>query len=88
MFDHDHSATRGKMNARKLFVFKHEGTDSDKEQKEEQAKLGCAPAHKLFELITVKRSGDALKPARDFSDYTVEVNKLAIPKGVILDEKL
>ncbi len=35
MFDHDHSAARGKMNARKLIVFKHEGP------------LGNAPAHKV-----------------------------------------
>src|SRR3989338_7395806 len=38
MFDHDHSAARGKMNARKLVVFKHESA------------LGNAPAHKLFDL--------------------------------------
>jgi len=75
MFDHDHSAARGKMNARKLFVFKHESN------------LGNAPAHKLFELVTVKRSSDALKPARAFSDYKVEANK-TVPKGVILEEKL
>ena len=76
MFDHDHSAARGKMNARKLFVFKHDSS------------LGNAPAHKLFDLITVKRSGDTSKPARAFSDYVVEVNKPAIPKGVDLEEKL
>jgi len=75
MFEHDHSAARGKMNARKLFVFKHESP------------LGNAPAHKLFELITVKRSGDTSKPARAFSDYKVEVNE-AVPKGVVLEEKL
>ena len=75
MFDHDHSAARGKMNARKLFVFKHESN------------LGNAPAHKLFELVTVKRSSDASKPARAFSDYKVEVNK-TVPKGVVLEEKL
>ena len=75
MFDHDHSAARGKMNARKLFVFKHESN------------LGNAQAHKLFELVTVKRSGDASKPARAFSDYKIEVNK-TLPAGVTLEEKL
>jgi len=75
MFDHDHSAARGKMNARKLFVFKHESN------------LGNAQAHKLFELVTVKRSGDASKPARAFSDYKIEVNK-SLPAGVTLEEKL
>jgi len=76
MFDHDHSAARGKMNARKLFVFKHESN------------LGNAPAHILFELITVKRSNDVSKPARAFSDYLIAVNKSEIPKGVTLEEKL
>ncbi|MFA5032886.1 MAG: type I-C CRISPR-associated protein Cas7/Csd2 [bacterium] len=86
MFDHDHSAARGKMNARKLFVFKHEGTDTNQQQKEEQAKLGCAPAHKLFELITVKPINSS-KPARAFSDYSIEVSK-AVPSGVKMEEKL
>lgn len=76
MFDHDHSAARGKMNARKLFVFKHDSP------------LGNAPAHKLFELITVKRSGDASKPARAFSDYAVQFDKSALPEGITLEEKL
>ncbi|MEA2066722.1 MAG: type I-C CRISPR-associated protein Cas7/Csd2 [Thermotogota bacterium] len=76
MFDHDHSAARGKMNARKLFVFKHDSP------------LGNAPAHKLFESITVKRSNNTSGPARAFSDYLISVNKPGIPEGVTLEEKL
>lgn len=76
MFDHDHSAARGKMNARKLFVFKHDSP------------LGNAPAHKLFESIAAKRSNDISKPARAFSDYLILVDKSGIPKGVTLEEKL
>jgi len=63
MFDHDHSAARGKMSARKLVVFKHD------------SELGNAPAHKLFELVKVSRIGDGSKPARGYGDYKVEVNK-------------
>lgn len=55
MFDHDHSAARGKMCARKLVVFKHD------------SKLGNAPAHKLFETVTVKPCEG--KPPRSFDDY-------------------
>ncbi|MBW2054024.1 MAG: type I-C CRISPR-associated protein Cas7/Csd2, partial [Deltaproteobacteria bacterium] len=44
MFDHDHSAARGKMNARKLIVFKHASL------------LGNALAHKLFDLVRIERS--------------------------------
>lgn len=75
MFDHDHSAARGKMNARKLIVFKHGSA------------LGNAPAHKLFELITVQRSTEVTKPPRAFSDYEVVVNR-NVPAGVILEEKI
>lgn len=76
MFDHDHSAARGKMNARKLIVFRHD------------SQLGNAPAHKLFELVEVKRVTDDAKPARQFADYIVKLNKSAIPGGVTLEEKL
>lgn len=76
MFDHDHSAARGKMNARNLIVFKHESA------------LGNAPAHKLFELVTVQRATEATKPPRAFSDYEVAVNRIKVPTGVTLEEKI
>lgn len=74
MFDHDHSAARGKMCARKLIIFKH------------NSKLGNAPAHKLFELVTVKAKNTS-NPPRSFSDYEVVVNK-AVPAGVDIIEKI
>ncbi len=55
MFDHDHSAARGKMCARKLIVFKHD------------TELGNAPAHKLFDTVKIKPCDS--KPSRSFSDY-------------------
>jgi len=76
MFDHDHSAARGKMAARKLFIFKHETA------------LGNAPAHTLFDLIEVRRSGDTTAPARAFSDYEVVIHKDKKPAKVELIEKL
>lgn len=76
MFDHDHSAARGKMNARKLIVFKHDSM------------LGNAPAHKLFDLVTVKRATDVATPARAFSDYDVEIDKNNVPQGVRLEDKI
>jgi CRISPR-associated protein Csd2 len=74
MFEHDHSAARGKMAARRLIVFKHE---SD---------LGNAPSHKLFELVKVARKDGVVVP-RQFDDYSVKVDGIA-PKGVELIEKL
>lgn len=76
MFDHDHSAARGKMNARKLVVFQHESA------------LGNAPAHKLFDLVIVRRAGEEKRPARAFSDYVVTVDRSSLPNGVALEEKL
>jgi CRISPR-associated protein Csd2 len=75
MFDHDRSASRGTMAPQKLIVFKH------------QSALGNAPAHKLFERITVKRKSD-VPVARSFSDYDVTVNKSGLPTGVELIELL
>jgi len=76
MFDHDHSAARGKMNARSLIVFKHD------------SKLGNAPAHKLFDLVKVERATDPNMPARAFSDYKVTVDKDNKPQGVTLENKI
>jgi CRISPR-associated protein Csd2 len=76
MFDHDHSAARGKMSARKLVVFKHDSA------------LGNAPAQKLFDLVGVARATDPDSPARAFADYAVSVDKAGVPEGVALIEKL
>ena len=76
MFDHDRSAARGEMAAQKLIVFKH------------TSELGNAPAHKLFELVKIKRSTDESIPARAFSDYNVTIDRNNIPQGVSLEEKL
>lgn len=75
MFDHDHSAARGKMNARKLFVFKH------------SSMLGNAPAHRLFDLVKVNRKENDSKPARSFSDYEITLDR-NLPEGVALEEKI
>jgi CRISPR-associated protein Csd2 len=82
MYEHDRSASKGLMSVQEpLFVFKHEGTDSDLVQRAQQAKLGCAPAHKLFDLIEVERR-EGVGAARSFSDYTVAFHASRLPKGV------
>ena len=75
MFDLDRSASRGAMAPQKLIVFKH------------QSVLGNAPAHKLFERITVTRK-ESVQAARQFSDYEVSINQDDLPKTVELIEKL
>ncbi len=76
MLDHDHSAARGKMAARKLVVFKHD------------SELGNAPAHKLFETVTVEKNGSSETAPRSFNDYNVTVDKSVVPDGVSVEEKL
>ena len=82
MYEHDRSASKGLMSVREpIFVFKHEGTDSNPEQRAQQAKLGCAPAHKLFELIEVKKK-PAVEALRSFADYDVTFHASRVPNGV------
>ncbi|MFZ0391520.1 MAG: type I-C CRISPR-associated protein Cas7/Csd2 [Calditrichia bacterium] len=76
MFDHDHSASRGKMNARKLIVFKHDSS------------LGNAPAHKLFDLVKVERNDDPVNPARNFHQYNLTIDQQSKPAGVKIIELL
>ena len=76
MFEHDRSAARGEMAARRLIVFKHAND------------TGNAPAHKLFETVTVKRN-DSNMPARSFADYDCKVDpSKTMPDGVELMELL
>ncbi|WP_022947922.1 type I-C CRISPR-associated protein Cas7/Csd2 [Methylohalobius crimeensis] len=77
MFEHDRSAARGEMAARKLLIFKHENA------------MGNAPAHILFDSVKVERSsGEPDTPARNFGDYQVIIDRAAIPSGVELIERL
>lgn len=76
MFEHDRSAARGEMTARKLVVFKHDSA------------LGNAPAHKLFDLVSVKRRDGGAGPARKFSDYEVSVNEAGVPSEVKVEVKV
>lgn len=88
MYDHDRSASKGFMSARALYVFKHVGTDSDQTQRQRQAMLGCAPAHKLIELgsvVTIQRKNPEA-PVRHFSDYSVTIDRSRLPAGVELIE--
>ena len=72
MFDHDRSAARGEMSCRGLYVFKHD------------SKLGNAPAHTLFERITIA-PGDQTPP-RAFEDYKerISIDDSELPQGVTL----
>ena len=74
MFEHDRSAARGKLCMRKLIVFKHDSA------------LGNAPAHILFDKVSVKLK-DGVTTPRHYSDYDISIDK-DMPEGVTLIEKL
>lgn len=77
MFEHDRSAARGEMSARKLIVFKHDNP------------MGNAPAHLLFDSVTVERAeGSEDSPAREYSDYRISIDAERLPAGVSVEEKL
>lgn len=76
MFEHDRSAARGEMAARKLIVFKHD------------SELGCQPAHKLFETVKVERiNGEKDTPAKSYDDYRISVQAEGL-NGVTVEELL
>lgn len=84
MYEHDHSASKGEMSVvSPLIIFKHVGNDSDAVQRVRQAKLGCAPAHKLFELVHVQKKAD-VEFARSYRDYDAVVSVDNVPSGVEL----
>ena len=75
MFEHDHSAARGKMAVRELIVFKH------------SKELGDCPAYKLFEAVEVTRKDGILYP-RKYQDYEVTVHEDQIPETVEVIRKI
>lgn len=75
MFEHDHSAARGKMAVRELIVFKH------------SKELGDCPAYKLFDAVEVKRKADVQYP-RKYQDYTVEIHEDMIPDSIEVKWKI
>jgi len=77
MFEHDRSAARGEMAARKLIVFEHENV------------MGNAPAHMLFDAVKVERvKAQEDGAARSFADYRVSVDTKTLPQGISVRELL
>ena len=69
MFEHDHSAARGKMAVRELIVFKH------------ATELGNTPSYKLFDAVHVTKKEGVIAP-RSYSDYIVTIDEESIPESV------
>ena len=69
MFEHDHSAARGKMAVRELIVFKH------------SKELGDCPAYRLFDAVEVRKK-EGVEYPRCYSEYAVEIHGDQIPETV------
>ncbi len=89
MYEHDRSASKGLMTVHPeyAFCFKHVGTDNgDAEARKREAKLGCAPAHRLFSLMTdqiLRKEGvDAPRSIRDYELPSLEKIRASCPAGV------
>ena len=75
MFEHDHSAARGKMAVRELIVFKH------------SKELGDCPAYKLFDSVEVTKK-EAIVYPRKYQDYVVKIHEEMIPDSVTMIRKI
>lgn len=67
-----------------IVVFKHVGTTdpANAEQLARECKLGCAPAYKLFDMLSVVRKED-VEIARNHTDYDIQLHMENLPAGVI-----
>lgn len=74
MFEHDRSASRGEMTARSLLLFRHDSA------------MGNAPAHALFERVTVTRRNPS-QPPRAFADYQVGFDGQPLEQGVAVGQE-
>lgn len=74
MFEHDHSAARGKMTSRKLYVFEHEN------------ELGNCHSNRLFDKVIIAKKQPGAVP-RSYEDYLVTLDEQAVP-GVKIIEML
>ncbi len=88
MFDHDRSAARGEMIARRLIIFRHRSV------------VGNAAAHRLFQRVSVLRHFDGedidldgrrardLPPARAYGDYRVHLDTAGLPNGIEIIDRV
>jgi CRISPR-associated protein Csd2 len=71
MFDIDRSSARGRMSAQTLVAFQH------------SSPLGNAPAEQLFTRVRVMKNCTG-RPARNFDDYTVEIDGTDLPPNILM----
>ena len=82
MYEYQRSTNSGQLAVvSPLILFRHTGTDNDEAQRSRQARLGCAPAHRLFELASVTKKAGVDFPRSRF-DYDARIRLSQTPDGV------
>ena len=84
MYNHDVSSSKTGMSVvSPLIIFKHVGTQhkNNADDKLREAKLGCAPAHLLYNLLSIKKKENIEYP-RKYEDYDVSFRAEGVPDGV------
>lgn len=83
MFDATRSASKGTMSVvSPVIIFKHVGEpNAPADEQERSAKLGRAPAHKLFELVDCHKK-DGVETPDTYRDYECCVDISGLPRGV------
>jgi len=72
LFEHDRSAARGEMSARKLIIFKHGNH------------LGSDRSSNLFKRVKINKKTDV---PRDFNDYEICIDRNNLVQGIEVIEK-
>ena len=83
MYDATRSSSKGSMSVvSPVIIFKHVGDPSRPvEEQANQAKLGRAPAYKLFELVRCEKKAGCTVPG-SYRDYECEVDLSGRPDGI------
>lgn len=83
MYNNDASSSKMGMSVlTPIVIFKHVGLGTgDAEQNAREAKLGCAPAYKLFDMISIAKK-DGVNAARAYTDYDIKLKLSQLPAGV------
>lgn len=89
MYNHGVSSSKTGMTiVGPLIIFKHVGTQAPENEKQnaKEAMLGCAPTHKLYNLLDIHKKDEVLFP-RKYEDYEIVLNASKLPAGVKLGFK-
>ena len=84
MYEYKTSASKAGMSVvGPVIIFQHVGHagNNSPDNQAREALLGCAPAQKLFALLSVNKKSDVMYP-RSYQDYEAVINTSGLPAGI------